>query len=142
MTRTRESLVEALGSFPSRLAAAAAEAGPPPPGEWSAAEITRHLIAVEREVWHARLHQVAIEDHPHWPWTEPHLDDDSAGKPLDLLLATFSVERSTTVAMVDDLDEAGWARIGIHATFGPLDVAGLLERAVEHDSEHLAAAER
>jgi hypothetical protein len=38
--------------------------------------------------------------------------------------------------MVNVLDEAGWARSGQHATFGPLDVAGVLRNAVDHDEEH------
>lgn len=139
---TREAVVEALRSFPLRLAAgASAVAGPPPPGEWSAVEVVGHLIAVERIVWQARLQQVASEVAPHWPWTEPRFDDGPVGRPLEILLATFDQERAATLAIVDGLDEDGWARIGIHATYGRLDVAGLLELAVDHDAEHLAAVE-
>jgi hypothetical protein len=38
-------------------------------------------------------------------------------------------------------DDAGWARTGVHATYGRLDVAALLRLAADHDDEHLAALE-
>ena len=40
-------------------------------------------------------------------------------------------------ALAAQLDEAGWARTGRHATFGQLDAEGLLRLAVDHDEEHL-----
>jgi hypothetical protein len=46
------------------------------------------------------------------------------------------------MATLDALDEAGWARTGTHATFGVLDVAGLMVRAIDHDDEHLRSFER
>jgi hypothetical protein len=46
------------------------------------------------------------------------------------------VSTLTTLAALDDL---GWARTGTHATFGVLDVAGLMVRAIDHDEEHLAS---
>ena len=139
MTRTQEALVEAFGSFPSRLAATARIAAPPPSGEWSAAEITRHLIAVEVEVWSVRFAQGASEDEPRWAWTEPGLASEYHGESLDSILAAFSAARAITVAVVHTLDEVGWSRAGIHATYGRLDVAGLLRLAADHDAEHLAA---
>ena len=68
-------LVDAFAAFPGRLAAAAkarvAEWRPFPEGEWGPNETVRHLIAVENEVWRARLARLAKEDDPHWTWTEP-----------------------------------------------------------------------
>jgi hypothetical protein len=139
LTRTREALVEAFASFPSRLAAAARIAAPPPPAEWSVAEITRHLIAVEVEVWSARFAQVASEDEPRWAWTEPGLALGFDGETLDSILAAFAAARATTVAVVHTLDVVGWSRAGIHATYGRLDMAGLLRLATDHDAEHLEA---
>jgi hypothetical protein len=46
------------------------------------------------------------------------------------------------VATVRALDEAGWERFGTHATYGRLDVAGLVRLAIDHDEEHLAGLER
>jgi hypothetical protein len=40
----------------------------------------------------------------------------------------------TTLAALGDV---GWGRTGTHATYGVLDVAGLMSRAVDHDEEHI-----
>ena len=128
-----------LAGVPDRLAEAAHAAPPPPAGEWSAADVVRHLIAVEREVWHVRIGQLADEEHPHWRWAEP---DRWLGEPdasLDRLLEVYRDARGITVDLLHDLDEAGWARTGRHDTFGVLDVTGLLTKAVDHDEEHLAS---
>lgn len=44
---------------------------------------------------------------------------------------------TSTVALVRTLDDAGWTRAGIHATYGRLDVTGLLRLATDHDEEHI-----
>jgi hypothetical protein len=135
----RAGLVEAFAAFPDRLAGAvrAAAGRDVPPGEWGPAEVVRHLLAVEGEVWQSRLARVAAEDDPHWPWTEPGLAPGFDDASIETILAVFAAARAATVATVRALDEAGWARFGTHATYGRLDVAGLLERAIDHDEEHL-----
>ena len=136
-------LVDAFATFPLRLAAAAkarvAEWRPIPDGEWGPNEIVRHLIAVENEVWRARLARIAKEDDPHWSWTEPGLGPGFDDASLLELLTVFARRRAKTVAMVQALDEAGWARSGTHETYGRLDVAGLLRVAIDHDEQHAAA---
>jgi hypothetical protein len=138
---TRDELVEAFAGFPERLAVAAraADGRPVPDGEWSPSEIVRHLIAVEDVVWQARLARVAVEDDPHWAWTEPGLAPGLDDATLDDILATFAAARVVTATTVPALDPAGWARFGTHATYGHLDVEGLLRLAVDHDESHLAA---
>jgi hypothetical protein len=110
-----------------------------PDGEWSPSEIVRHLIAVEDVVWQARLARVAVEDDPHWAWTEPGLAPGLDDATLDDILATFAAARVVTATTVLALDPAGWSRFGTHATYGHLDVEGLLRLAVDHDESHLAA---
>ena len=44
-----------------------------------------------------------------------------------------------SVAILDGFDDAAWARTGVHATYGVLDVAALLRLAIDHDAEHLAS---
>jgi DinB superfamily len=131
-------LVDRLAGMPARLADAGRQA-PTVPGEWTPSEVVRHLIAVEEQVWHPRIRQLATEEHPHWAWAEPDrwLGEPDAG--LDRLLDTYRDRRWTTVELLTALDDAGWARTGTHDTYGVLDVAGLMERALAHDEEHLAS---
>ncbi len=144
MTPEQQVIRDALAAVPARTASAAAarpsispEDGPEP-GDWSAREVVLHLAAVEEEVWHARIDALGTETFPHWPWTEPGLwvgpDDDT----FFGALAAFTERRVQTVARLDALSAADWARQGRHATFGVLDVAALLRIALEHDEEHLA----
>lgn len=140
---SRDELVDALAGFPARLATAAraraSEWRPIPDGEWGPNETVRHLIAVEGEVWRARLARVAAEDDPHWEWTEPGLAPGFDDATLLEILSAFARARARTVATVRALDDAGWARHGTHATYGVLDVAGLLRLAVDHDEDHAAS---
>jgi hypothetical protein len=137
---SRAELVEAFAGFPDRLGSAARAAADRAvvAGEWGPAEVVRHLIAVESEVWQARLGRVAAEDDPHWAWTEPGLAPGFDDVGLDQILAAFAAARSETVATVRALDGAGWARFGTHATYGRLDVEGLVRLATDHDDGHLA----
>jgi hypothetical protein len=141
----RAALVHAFEAFPSRLAAsarAAAAAGSPvPPGEWGPNAVVRHLIAVERVVWRARLTSIRDEDEPLWSWTEPGPEPGLEDAPLEDLLARFAETRTATLALLGSIDAATWARTGVHATYGPLDVAALLRIATEHDAEHLLGLE-
>jgi hypothetical protein len=133
-------LVETFAGFPRKLVAAARAAAdrPVPDGEWGPAEVVRHLIAVEDEVWQTRLDHLATEDKPHWPWTEPGLAPGFDGAPLDQILAVYTAARGETAATVRVLDDPGWARSGTHDTYGTLDVEALLRLAINHDAEHLA----
>jgi hypothetical protein len=135
----RLAIVEALAGFPSRLAEAAREAArrPVPAGEWGPGEVVRHLIAVEREVWWARLGSIRHEDEPRWSWTEPGPEPGLEDAPLDEVLSRFADARARTVGIVEGFDAATWDRTGVHATYGRLDVAGLLRLATDHDAEHL-----
>jgi hypothetical protein len=132
---------ERLASFPERLATAARAAPPeaPAPGEWTPAEIVRHLIAVEELVWHVRLAQLEGEDHPHWRWVEPGQWLGGPRADLVEVLASHRAVRASTLALLDCLGPAGWARTGTHDTYGVLDVAGLMTVAADHDDEHLGS---
>jgi hypothetical protein len=144
----REAAVARLMGFPERLAAvardvAAADAavGGPPAGEWSALQNVAHLVAVERSVWQARLDGLAASPvtlEPTWTWTEPGPAGDAMAASLDGALEVFLAEPLRTVARLAALDAGGWARTGAHATYGRLDVAGLMGIAGDHDDEHIA----
>ena len=135
---------ERLAGLPDRLATAARAAPPEPPapGEWTPAEVVRHLIAVEELVWHVRLDQLATEEHPHWVWVEPGQWLGAPGAGLDDVLAAHARVRAATLARLDALGADAWRRTGTHDTFGVLDVAGLMTVAADHDDEHLASLGR
>ena len=144
----RVELLRRLVSAPDRVALAARgraasddAVGGPPPGEWTAREAVAHLVSVETGVWQARLNSLDAGGTPTWTWTEPGPAADPEAETLEGALGLFAVLRARTVARVAALDEAGWARAGIHATYGRLDVAGLLGVVVDHDEEHLAGLE-
>jgi hypothetical protein len=141
VTPAQRALRDRVAAVPARLAVAvrAADPEPPAPGEWPPTDIVRHLIAVEEEVWHPRLRQLLAEDEPRWAWVEPDRWQGDPGASLDDLLARYAGLRRATTAILDDFDDAGWDRTGVHATFGRLDVAGLLIRATDHDDEHIAS---
>jgi hypothetical protein len=140
VTSEGQALLDTFAAFPERLSDAAGVAAgrQVKVGEWGPSEIARHLIAVERAVWHVRFAQIAVDDDPHWDWTEPGPTPELEGAPLETILAVFAEVRGRSVATVRSFDAAGWARHGTHATSGVLDVAGLLQMAVEHDEEHFA----
>jgi hypothetical protein len=135
----RAELVERFASFPDRLAMAAraAEGRPVPTGEWTPSLVVRHLMAVEGEVWLARLVTLVAGDEPRWsrmePGPLPGFDDTS----LDDVLGLFGRLRASTVDYLRMFDDDGWAHAGVHETYGRLDVAGLLRIAIDHDEKHL-----
>lgn len=57
---------------------------------------------------------------------------------LDHVLGLFGRLRASTVDYLGMFNDAAWARTGVHATYGRLDVAGLLRLAIDHDEEHVA----
>jgi uncharacterized damage-inducible protein DinB len=141
----RAALIVSLEETPERLAEAvrrakSAEGGRSESAGWTARQVVAHLVAVERVVWHARLAELEREDDPHWTWIEPGAEPGhrSTGQ----LIAAFRSARATTVAILEGLDDAGWARSGTHATFGVLDVAGLVRETLAHDEDHLAGLAR
>jgi hypothetical protein len=136
----REALVERFASFPDRLAAAAraAEGRPVPDGEWTPSLVVRHLMAVEGEVWLARLVTLVAGGEPHWSRMEPGPLPGFEDASLDEVLGLFGRLRASTVDFLGMFDDEGWARAGVHETYGRLDVGGLLRIAIDHDEEHLA----
>ena len=138
MTPEQRALRDSLAAVPDRLAAAIPVASPAPAGEWTPREVLLHLLAVEDEVWQSRLRQLATEPEPHWPWFEPGLAAFEA-ESWEAVHKAFTGSRHETIAMLDALDDAGWAKTGVHERLGRLDVAALLQRAIDHDEEHIAS---
>lgn len=139
MTIDRESLVTPLADAPERAAVLAGRAADPPPGEWSAREVILHLAIVDELVWHPRLDSLLAPgtEAPRWSWVEPGLWAGPGDDSVDGALAAYRSRRAATIARLDALGDSGWARYGIHATYGRLDVPALLRVLADHDMEHL-----
>jgi len=140
--RSRQTLIQSISVIPSKIAAAAKHANgkPQSTGHWSLNMEISHLAHVEVVIWQARLKQMAAEENPHWQWTEPPLESWwplFESQSLEQLLATFAARRRETVDHLRGLTDGDWKRIGTHAIFGQMDVAGLCARILEHDEEHL-----
>ncbi len=99
-----------------------------------------HLVRVDREVFQVRLRDLSGPMEPQWSWVEPGAGPGHAS--LAVLSTRFAAVREATIAHLAGLDEAGWARSGVHAVYGRLDVAALLGIAVDHDTDHIAELER
>jgi hypothetical protein len=104
---------------------------------WSSREVVLHLVAVEREVWQARLATLVAAEPARWSYREPGLWSGPGDETLDSALAAFDAARRTTLSTIDSLDEETWRRHGIHERYGQLDTVGLLGIAADHDEEHL-----
>ena len=134
----REALLGRLAGAPDRARRVLSANHPArKPGEWSDAEIVRHLLAVDREVWHRRLADLASGAEPVWQSVEPGLADPPGDGSLEAAIDVFASARAETVRRFRALDDAGWARAGQHLRHGRLDALGLLRLAVDHDEEHL-----
>lgn len=143
LTDERRQLIERLTLLPARIAEAVkrAEGRPQPEGEWPLRTVVVHLIACEREIWQFRLNSMAAEDNPQWVWTQPDnagWESHHARHSLHQLLYVFGLVRQETADHLRRLTDDGWKRVGTHAKYGPMDVAGLCARILEHDEEHLA----
>lgn len=140
---SRTELLAAFAAVPARFVAAVGampgDPDAPRPDRWSVREEILHQLVVECVVWWRRLDDLAAGADPHWSRTEPELGDVPDARDTATLLAAFASARAETVARIEGLDDAGWARTGTHAKYGVLDVEGLLTLALSHDEEHLAA---
>jgi hypothetical protein len=110
-----------------------------PAGRWTAREHLAHL-ARYHAVFHERLERILheespsfgryrAEDDPQWPaWQS---------LPLGEVLERLSTLRKQLTAKVLDLPEPALYRIGLHPTFGALDVHGWIELFLAHEGHHL-----
>jgi hypothetical protein len=144
MTAQRAALVDRLRAGPERAARLAVIAATRRGGRraegWSEREIVAHLVRVDRDVFQVRLRDLAGATEPQWSWVEPDAEPGHAS--LAALVRRFVVVREATIANLANLDDTGWARSGVHAVYGRLDVAALLGIAVDHDADHIAELER
>lgn len=100
-----------------------------------------YLWRVERQAWQAYLQQLANQEHPYlesfdaarFDWESEFGESD-----VNVLLDAYEFLRNATCAYLRELNQQDWARRGVHREFGEVDVAGLMQNALEHDYQSLA----
>jgi hypothetical protein len=100
-----------------------------------------HLWRTERDVWQARLEQLMREENPFFELWDPDPYDweaDFGSTDINVLLDAYEFLRRATCDYLREMSDDQWARRGMHQTYGELDVASLMQKALEHDQEHLA----
>jgi uncharacterized damage-inducible protein DinB len=109
-------------------------ARPPGPGQWSIADVVRHLVEGDRDTFLPRLRRMVAETRPVFDKTEPAAGDASD---LATLVAAFASAREQVMKILRALDDAGWLREGVSPSRGVLTVESYARSADEHDTEHL-----
>jgi hypothetical protein len=117
------------------------------PGEWSPATILGHVSQVDEQVWLVRIRQM-VQAHreglptPTYDWWEPDAEQTArtfAGSSLEDASGQLMAGRVAMLTELRDLAPDDWQAGAIHATFGELDLRGLVLEILAHDEEHRAS---
>jgi hypothetical protein len=133
-------IVASLRATPTLLRAMASDCSaeqaetPPAPGEWSLAEVVRHLVEGERDTFLPRLRRMVSEERPVFDSGRP-----AGGDRLHVgaRLAAFEAARAQSVDILAGLDAGGWRRAGVSPSRGPLTIEEYARTMAAHDTEHL-----
>jgi uncharacterized damage-inducible protein DinB len=136
-------LIDLLAHTPNKLKAGAANAGDPPEGEWSAAQILGHMAAAEF-YFLERINLLLRENNPSLrsfanaatERQQSMMDNDA-----ETNLAAFNDLRGETVSTLMSLALNLWERAGNHETAGRMAVEDVVEMMIDHDTEHVAQIE-
>ena len=109
-------------------------ARPPAPGEWSIADVVRHLAEGDRDKFLPRLRRMVAGTRRVFDTTAPVAGDASD---LATLVAAFASAREQVMKILTKLDAAGWLREGVSPSRGALTVEAYARSTDEHDTEHL-----
>jgi hypothetical protein len=110
----------------------------PAPGEWSAADCLRHVLAGERNMLDVRLAQF-LEGATEWVPSRPAQPDPS--QPIAEVVAEFVRLRGEHVARIAGLTPADLDRTMRHPEHGDVTLGQLLSGWSGHDLQHMAQAE-
>jgi uncharacterized damage-inducible protein DinB len=100
------------------------------------ADVVCHLTAVERQ-YLRRLQRVLAEERPFLPAIHPNPTSHKLDTPPSELLMQFEAARAKTLALLQDVVEAGWERTAVHETQGEVTFHFLVQLLADHDNEHL-----
>jgi uncharacterized damage-inducible protein DinB len=136
---TYRELVDLLVATPNALKDAAARAGDPPEGEWSAAQTLAHMAACE-QMWLDRLNLVM---HQRDPLIKPpgaafvEFQERLMAGDVESNLNEFNTRRGEVISLMMGLSLNDWSRSGVHETRGVQTVEDIVEHVIDHDNEHL-----
>jgi hypothetical protein len=112
----------------------------PAPEEWCALEVVGHLVETEERGFAGRIRAIRAEERPRFSGWDPasvaRVRRDAEGDAAQLL-AELTRRRAESVALVESLTTAEYARGGDHPDVGFLTVNDLLHEWVNHDGNHL-----
>jgi hypothetical protein len=114
-------------------------------GTWSPYDVVGHLVSGERTDWMERARHILSGDpRPFTPFNRTAQFDESVGKTLAELLATFAELRGRNVAALLAMNLGGGdlGRTGRHPDFGEVTLGQLLAAWVVHDLDHVAQIAR
>ena len=93
---------------------------PPKAGEWSVAEVVRHLVEGDRDTFLPRLRRMLAEERPVFPSRDGQASADRSD--LSTLLGAFESARSEVVKTLRGLQPGEWAREGVSPSRGAVSV--------------------
>jgi uncharacterized damage-inducible protein DinB len=115
-------------------------------GTWSVFDIVGHLIHGEKTDWIPRAEVIlsSEKNKTFEPFDRFAQFDDSKGKSLDELLATFARLRSQSIEhlLSKGITVSQLELTGIHPVFGSVTLSQLLATWVVHDLNHIAQITR
>ena len=106
----------------------------PAPGQWAVLDVVRHLVEGDRDKFLPRLRRILVEERPVFAKVEPDPGDRSD---LPTLVAAFVSAREQVVATLRRLEPAGWQRVGVTPSRGPISIEAYARSTDKHDTEHL-----
>jgi uncharacterized damage-inducible protein DinB len=109
-------------------------ARPPAAGEWSIADVVRHLVEGDRDKFLPRLRRMLAETRPVF---DAATAADGDASDLSTLVDAFASARQQVARLLGGLEPAGWLREGVSPSRGPLTVERYATSTDRHDTEHL-----
>lgn len=138
----RAVLLDALASMPTdlgfmlRRAEETAVHHRPTLQEWSIADVLVHLATMEC-LYLARLQKVVAEERPFLPTLYPETRPEPNPRPLGELVTAVHESRQHTLTFLHACKAGDWQRTAVHETLGATKFRFLVQRLVDHDTEHL-----
>lgn len=141
----RRPLIDKLAALPDQVAGFVAGLTPEQlrghflAGEWNVAQNVHHLADSHMNSF-IRMKLLLTEDHPTIrPYDQDRFAATPDGDNIDIeasLLLLAGLHRRWVI-LLESLDEAQWARAGLHPESGVISVIGLLETYAAHGEGHL-----